>query len=183
MSDASPNIYQRMLLLMEEVQYVQKENKRVNNQYTFVSHDAVTAKVRQAALKCGIYIRPTVTEWGQENNRTSCSMDVAYINVDSPEDRISVSSFGFGIDNQDKGPGKAMSYAFKYNLLKALSLETGDDPENDDVDFKDPASEIKSLALRKEIDLGSILEHFGVNVLEDLSEEQQKETKEILLTK
>jgi hypothetical protein len=31
----------------------------------------------------------------------------------------------------DKGPGKAVSYAFKYALLKVFCLETGDDPDND----------------------------------------------------
>jgi hypothetical protein len=45
-------------------------------------------------------------------------------------------SFGYGIDDQDKGAGKAMSYAVKYALLKTLGLETGDDPdENQDAQF------------------------------------------------
>jgi hypothetical protein len=44
-----------------------------------------------------------------------------------------VSFFGYGIDNQDKGPGKAMSYAVKYAMLKTFCLETGDDPEKDDI--------------------------------------------------
>ena len=54
-------------------------------------------------------------------------------------DLIDVETFGFGIDDQDKGPGKAMSYAVKYALLKTLGLETGDDPDMDqDVKFDDP---------------------------------------------
>jgi hypothetical protein len=40
-----------------------------------------------------------------------------------------VETFGYGVDAQDKGPGKAMSYGVKYALLKVLGLETGDDPD------------------------------------------------------
>ena len=60
-------------------------------------------------------------------------MQVAFVNVDKPEDRVEVEFFGYGIDPQDKGPGKAMSYAVKYALLKVFSLETGDDPERDNI--------------------------------------------------
>jgi len=49
---------------------------------------------------------------------------------------LDVPTFGYGIDPQDKGPGKAMSYGVKYGLLKALGLETGDDPERDSIEHK-----------------------------------------------
>ena len=43
------------------------------------------------------------------------------------------------MDNADKAPGKAISYAFKYALLKTFALETGEDEESrhqtDDYDF------------------------------------------------
>ena len=60
-------------------------------------------------------------------------MVVRFANVDEPTDFIDVPSFGYGVDPQDKGPGKAMSYAVKYALLKALGLETGDDADHDNV--------------------------------------------------
>jgi hypothetical protein len=66
-------------------------------------------------------------------------MTIRFVNIDEPMDLIDVETFGFGIDDQDKGPGKAMSYAVKYALLKTLGLETGDDPDMDqDVKFDDP---------------------------------------------
>ena len=130
------NIYQRVLAVMAEVNFVQKEDKKVNNQYTFVSHDAVTAKMHPQFVKHGICVVPTVTRWNGDGNRTEAELDVAFINADAPADRIVVSSFGFGIDSQDKGPGKAMSYAYKYALLKLFALETGDDPERDNIDHK-----------------------------------------------
>lgn len=127
------NIYQRMKLVMEKVSYVQKEDKKVNNQYTFVSHDAVTAKIRPALIEAGIVTVPRVVRHAQDGNRTEADIELDFVNVDKPEDKVTVAMFGFGIDPQDKGPGKAISYAVKYALLKAFSLETGDDPERDQI--------------------------------------------------
>jgi hypothetical protein len=36
---------------------------------------------------------------------------------------------GVGVDEQDKGPGKALTYATKNAWLKALMLKSGDDPD------------------------------------------------------
>lgn len=126
------NVYQRLAKVMEEVTYIQKERKQGMN-YTIVSHDAVTAKVRPALLKHGIVYHPIRCEHTHNGNRAECAMTVRFVNIDAPSDYFDVPSFGYGIDTQDKGPGKAMSYAVKYALLKALGLETGDDPDNDSI--------------------------------------------------
>lgn len=128
------NIYQRLHAVMQGLSFIQKEDKKVNNQYTFVSHDAVTAAVRGRFVEQGIVSIPQNLKVKQDGNRTEVTLDMAFVNIDKPDDRILVPSFGYGIDQQDKGPGKAMSYAVKYAYLKALALETGDDPELDQVD-------------------------------------------------
>ena len=134
------NIHQRLAAVMAEVSYIQKERKSGMN-YTIVSHDAVTAKVRPALLKHGIVYYPVRCEHQHNGNRAECAMTVRFVNVDEPTDHFDVPTFGYGIDPQDKGPGKAMSYAVKYALLKALGLETGDDPDTESVDYQpvDPA--------------------------------------------
>jgi|TARA_R100001530_G_scaffold119140_3_gene86298 hypothetical protein len=131
-----PNIYKRILAVMAEVYFVQKEDRKVNKQYTFVSHDAVTAKLHPQFVKHGIVVVPSVMTWSVNGNRTEVYMSVAFVNADNPDDRITLESLGFGIDQQDKGPGKAISYAYKYALLKLFALETGDDPERDDIDHQ-----------------------------------------------
>lgn len=134
------NLHQRLAAVMADVTYIQKERKK-GMQYTIVSHDAVTAKVRPALLKAGIVYYPVRCEHSHNGNRAECSMTVRFVNIDEPSDFFDVPTFGYGIDPQDKGPGKAMSYAVKYALLKALGLETGDDADHDDIqhDRKDPA--------------------------------------------
>lgn len=131
------NVHQRLAAAMSEVDYIQKEKKQGMN-YTIVSHDAVTAKVRPVLLKNGIVYYPVRCEHTHNGNRAECAMTVRFVNIDFPEDFFDVPSFGYGIDGQDKGPGKAMSYAVKYALLKALGLETGDDPDNESIPH-DPA--------------------------------------------
>lgn len=128
------NVHQRLAAVMSEVSYIQKEQKRGMN-YTIVSHDAVTAKVRPVLLKHGIVYYPVRCEHLHNGNRAECAMTVRFVNVDEPQDFFEVPTFGYGIDPQDKGPGKAMSYAVKYALLKALGLETGDDPDTESVDY------------------------------------------------
>lgn len=134
------NIHQRLAAAMQAVSYIQKERKQ-GMQYTIVSHDAVTAKVRPALLAEGIVYYPVRCDHSHNGNRVECTMTVRFVNVDDPDDHFDVPTFGYGIDNQDKGPGKAMSYAVKYALLKALGLETGDDPDNESVEHskEDPA--------------------------------------------
>lgn len=125
------NIYQRMLAIMADLDYIQKSDKTVNNQYRFVSHDQVTAAIHPLLVKHGVLAVPTVHSLAQEGNRTSVCLTTYFINVDEPMDKIFVESWGYGVDQSDKGPGKAVSYAFKYAILKTFCLETGDDPDTD----------------------------------------------------
>lgn len=135
------NIHQRLAEVMQSVTYIQKEAKQ-GMQYKIVSHDKVTAKVRPALLAAGIVYYPIRCEHTHNGNRAECEMTVRFVNIDDPTDFFEVQTFGYGVDSQDKGPGKAMSYAVKYALLKALGLETGDDADHDSIDHSrnDPAN-------------------------------------------
>jgi len=124
------NILQRIHAVMKEVTYIQKDSK-AGMKYSVVSHDKVTAKIRSALIKHGIVTWMGEFNMKQEGNRTQLTCKVYFANIDDKHDAIVVDSAGYGIDTQDKGPGKAISYAFKYALLKTFCLETGDDPDLD----------------------------------------------------
>lgn len=120
---------------MEEISYIQKSDKKVNNQYTFIGHDAVTAALHPLMVKNGITCLTSVTSHNQDGNRTEATIELILTNVDDPQDQVTIKGFGHGIDSQDKGAGKAVSYAVKMLLLKSFMLETGDrDNEADLVD-------------------------------------------------
>lgn len=187
------NIHQRIADAMQEVTYIQKERKQ-GMRYTIVSHDAVTAKVRPALLKSGVVYYPIRCETGQSGNRTEARMTIRFVNIDEPTDLIDVETFGYGIDDQDKGPGKAMSYAVKYALLKTLGLETGDDPDLDqDVRYMSPASNAKISAAQvsqlqemiesAEADLRAFCQYAKVASLADITESNFASAKAALEAK
>lgn len=144
------NIYQRLNEVMKEVAYIQKTDKKVNNMFRFVTHDSVVAALRGPMVTHGIVMAPTIVELTQDGNRTVAKMEISFINIDNPQDRITVTYYGYGIDTQDKGVGKAVSYAVKYALLKVFALETGDDVEKDNIEYI-PASSVKEDDVKAQI--------------------------------
>lgn len=122
-------LLQRLNAVMKDVSYVQKD--KAITTYKVVTHDKVTAAVRPSLVKHGVFYYPHVMKREQVGNRTEIEMTVRFVNVDNGTDFIDVPSIGYGIDGGDKGPGKAISYAVKYAILKALGLETGEDADNE----------------------------------------------------
>jgi len=140
------NIYQRINAVMKEVAYIQKDATiQGGGGYKAVTHDQVTAVVRPHFVKHGIVVeveqiksKMLVTRNVSANEKMhlySGTYSVEFVNIDNPTDRIPMTVTAHANDSGDKGPGKAMSYAVKYAMLKLLSLETG---ENDEARFSDP---------------------------------------------
>lgn len=66
-----------------------------------------------------------------------------FVNVEDPKEYVDITSYGDGIDSQDKSVGKAMTYADKYALLKAYKIVTGEDPD------QEPSEDLKSSKIKK----------------------------------
>lgn len=136
--DKPLNIYQRIIEIMKEVAYIKKGEKLVDNQYAYVSHDYVSSVLHGQFVKHGVAMIPSVERYenvpvktnykGVEkiSGRTEATVLVKFINIDNPSDFFEVRSVGYGLDNSDKGIGKAVSYACKYAILKTFCLETGE---------------------------------------------------------
>lgn len=142
------NIYQRMSAVTNEISRVAK-NLSVNagkSSYKAVGEADVLEAVKPAEQKHGVYSYPvereivesTVIEsesisGGQTYTRKQQYMRLRavyrFVNIDKPDEYIEVATYGDGIDSGDKAPGKAMTYADKYALLKAYKITTGDDPD------------------------------------------------------
>lgn len=54
-----------------------------------------------------------------------------FVNLDNVDEFIETTVYGDGLDTGDKAPGKAMTYADKYALMKAYKISTGDDPDKE----------------------------------------------------
>lgn len=136
------NIYQRLNEVRKAVSYIRKD-KRVEN-YMAVTHDAVTAEVREHFITQGIMIVPSeiesrmldtgmVSAKGTPSMRYEAKYIIKFVNIEQPEDCIDIVLTSHALDFGDKAPGKAISYATKYAILKLLSIETGENEEGREV--------------------------------------------------
>lgn len=124
------NIYTKMHSVMANAGYVQKEKSK-GMPYTFASHNAITEVVSKELIRVGLIILPFVKEHMHDGNQHKVVMAAKIIDIDTKEEIVVGDFPGIGNDNQDKGYGKAISYAYKYILQKLFMLDIGDDEEPD----------------------------------------------------
>lgn len=133
------NIYQKINEVRKALNYIQKD-KSVSTgggSYRAVTHDAVTAMARKHFIEQGIVCVPNLVdavsdpkEEGSKQARYRATYVFDFVNCEQPDDKISVRIEAHAMDNADKAPGKAISYAKKYAVLKLLEIETGEDEES-----------------------------------------------------
>ena len=142
------NIYEKMSAITEELTAVAK-NLSVGegkSSYKAVGEADVLAAVKPLEVKHKVYSYPvsrrivqedilttTSTYQGntKETNKLFMRLETVYrfVNTENPEEYIDITTYGDGVDSQDKAPGKAMTYSDKYALLKAYKIITGEDPD------------------------------------------------------
>jgi len=138
------NIFQRMSKVTAEISAVAK-NLEVgfgSNKYKAVGEADILAAVKPIEVKHGVYSYPLyreIVESGTMEKETKSGKSVQlymrikvtyrFLCIDNPDSYLDIESFGDGVDTQDKAPGKAMTYADKYALMKAYKIITGDDPD------------------------------------------------------
>ena len=145
------NLYQRMSAVMQDVKRLKKDRSVGSGSYAYqaMSEEKVATTLRTAMIDHGLVIFPIEQQHSMvdyhrsgKNGDTVISIstvDVKYkiVNVDNPAQFEIIASSGTGVDPQDKGVGKAMTYSMKYALMRAFLIPTGEDP--DDVHNEDLA--------------------------------------------
>lgn len=136
------NIYQRINAVQKLVEYVKKDAKVDGGgaKYAAVTHDNVVAMIRKHLVENGVLIVPDQTqgeilvhrdkEKGINMHLYKGVYAISFVNIDKPEDRITVNIEAHANDNGDKATGKAITYATKSAILKVFLLETGLDDES-----------------------------------------------------
>lgn len=141
------NIYEKMSAIQQEIVNVNKNLfvKMGNGQYKAVGEGDVLSAVKPAEAKYRIYSYPLtrdavdigVIESYDRNGIVKKQQNLLlkttyrFVNLDNTAEFIDMDSYGDGVDSGDKAPGKAMTYADKYALLKAYKIITGDDPDQE----------------------------------------------------
>ena len=134
------NVFQRINEVRKAVDYAEKDKRVGEGGYLAVTHDAITALTREHFVKHGIVIVPMLIHQKTELTGTSTARGIPFIrfeasyrfdvvNADEPADKFSVEIMAHAIDQGDKAPGKALSYAKKYCVLKLLEIESGEEDE------------------------------------------------------
>ena len=144
------NIYQKLSAITNDLQTVAK-NLNVSagkSSYKAVSERDIIDAVKPLEVKYKIYSYPVnreiiddqLLESEQNYNGNTTTKTTFYtrikttyrfVNIEQPDEYIDTITFAEGIDSQDKGSGKAMTYSDKYALMKAYKISTGDDPDQD----------------------------------------------------
>ena len=125
------NLYQKIANIMSDVQYLKKDDsiEYKTTRYKAISEEKVTSTIRVALMEQGIVIIPIEQEHFRTDTLTTVNVKYRIQNTDCPDDYIIAVSSGTGVDTQDKGVGKAMTYAYKYLLLRTFAIPTGEDPD------------------------------------------------------
>lgn len=125
------NIYEKISAIMQDVQYLTKDDqvKFGTTSYKALSEEKVTGIMRAELIKHKLVIYPIQQSASRIGQITHVDVMYRLVNVENPEEYIDIASCGDGADSQDKGSGKAMTYAFKYMWLRAFALPTGEDPD------------------------------------------------------
>ena len=138
------NIFEKLSNITNEISSVNK-NLTVGqgkSAYKAVGEADILKAVKELEFKYRVYSYPasreviestmytTTNEYGEKNNIFSrIKTTYRFVNIDKPDEYIETITFAEGIDTQDKGSGKAMTYADKYALMKSYKIITGEDPD------------------------------------------------------
>ena len=138
-------VYEKILNVMNEVGYLNKDGFVETGKgkgYKALTDEKVLTAIRPVMVKHRLIMVPVAMEHrradekvkdyngNEKTNRiTDVDMTFRIINVDDPKDYVDVVSSGTGVDTQDKGIGKSMTYAKKYALLNSFLIPSGEDTD------------------------------------------------------
>lgn len=130
MSEQKKNLYQKISAVMKDVEYLSKDDaiEFKSTKYKAISEEKVTSAVRQALIEHGLVILPIEQSHSRLDTLTTVDVKYKIIDIDTGEFEV-IASSGTGVDTQDKGVGKAMTYSYKYLLLRTFAIPTGEDPD------------------------------------------------------
>ena len=194
------NIFEKMSAITNELGVIAK-NLNVDmgggRSYKAVQEKDILDAVKPLEEKYRVYSYPigrTITdkdilvkesEYKEKITRTNAlfmRIEVLYrfVNMDNAQEYIDTITYGDGLDTGDKAPGKAMTYADKYALMKAYKIATGDDPDKDASPEKGYAKkitkeQIEMLATLVE-DTQAMLNYYGLEKIEDMSYDDAETT-------
>lgn len=203
------NLAKAVLSVMNDVKGIDKSMNvgTGSMSYKGVPDQEVKKIIGQAMQKHGLVLLPTsidpktkVNEWEEETQygikrKQSVFTEVTtkYLLLHESGESIEICGYGHGVDSQDKGAGKATTYALKYALLYMFLVPTGKIDDADTTHSEEiPVPQKKASPIKKkgkiandrfanalkEIELGNYTA-IAMRATFELSEEQENMLKEV----
>ena len=178
------SLHEKMLEVMKAIEYLQKDDpvEYGSTKYSAMSEEKVTSTVRAELIRQGIVVYPIKQTVEKEGNITTTNTEYRMVNVDDPLDYVDLASSGQGADTQDKGVGKAMTYSFKYMLLRTFAIPTGEDPDkiaSEQIDDENKRAEIKKKIEQTETDTKKYLAAIGGKFKKEFKSVDEMRGKEL----
>lgn len=208
------NLYEKIANIAGEINYLKKDDNvgMGKNSYKAISNEKVISVVSKKMADYGVVVYPIKQEYTRTDetvtgidyktqkevekiNRIS-DVNVVYrfINIHNKDEFFDTVASGTGVDTQDKGIGKAQTYAFKNMLLKVFLIPTGEDTDkihsddytaklkgyNQNAELENNAPVLTAVQSKTLIEAGKTKE--VTQVKEVLKKYGYKSSKEILIT-
>ena len=156
-------ITKAIIQVMDEVNNIEKTTTVGSGSYGYkaVSDSLVRNELKKSMAKHGLAIVPTSvqattkTDRWEEGGKIKQSIftdaHTTYTLLHISGEQIELAGYGQGVDTQDKGAGKATTYALKNVLLDTFLIIKGDDMDTDSTHSNDYAVPQKTINLNDEI--------------------------------
>lgn len=141
------NLFDKLLHITAELGTVAKSltiEAGKSNTYQAVAERDILDAVKPLEIKYRVFSYPCqrvvldsqllnkTTQYGTTTQLMSRILTTyKFVNVDNPSETLTTDSVTEGLDSQDKGGGKAMTYGDKYSLMKTYKISTGDDLDDE----------------------------------------------------
>jgi hypothetical protein len=125
-------IHQKIFDMQASMKNVLQGEQKAGMNYKPVPHWEVTEVVKESAMQHGLLILPYIKSSSHEGNDTWVTVAIQITDIDTGEQIVIGDYVGQGRDTQDKGAGKATSYAIKTAYLKIFLLNVTDDTESEE---------------------------------------------------
>lgn len=136
--DNKPNIAKAIIAVMKAVKGIDKTMTVGSGSMAYKGvADQEVKKVIGAAMEAnGLCLLPIdidakaqmdrwVDDQGRQKQSVFTEVKTSYLLMHESGESVTIAGYGHGVDSQDKGAGKATTYALKYALLYAFMVPTG----------------------------------------------------------
>lgn len=141
------NITKAIMEVMKEVTNIEKKMNvgTGNSSYKAIGDSIVRGTIKESMLKNGLVIIPTgvtattkIDRWEEDSQYGKKSKQsilteahTTYLLMHESGESVPLAGYGQGVDSQDKGAGKATTYALKNVLLDTFLIIKGEDMDTD----------------------------------------------------